>query len=488
MDEGTMSLSRDSAAVAATTIDRSTVKILVVDDEAPIREVLSASLVDEGYPVRCARNGEEGLKLMEVERPNVVFLDIWMPGLMDGIEVLQAAGKRFPGTEFVIMSGHGTIETAVKAVKLGAWDFVEKPLSIEKILILIQNISIFQSERSEKLALLNKLRRSIAIIGESASMVALKQLVSRVALTSSWVLITGENGTGKELTAQNIHYLSTRASRPFVDINCAAIPEELLEAELFGYEKGAFAGVDKARKGKVDHAAGGTLFLDEIADVSLDIQDKILQLLRERRFTRMGGEKFIEIDIRVIAATNKNLEVEVSEGRFRDELHRRLSVIPCQLPALRERKEDIPSLVSHFGEMFARASGFRTKSFSTRAMEKLEEYQWPGNVRELRNFVERVYILTPGEIVEVHDLRFAGLQGAGEVQDVADCGESPEEIGNFREARAKFEREYLLKKIGENKGNISKTAETIGLERSYLHRKIKSYGIDSEDLTGSPIK
>lgn len=461
--------SDDSAA----RVDRSGFKILVVDDEAPIREVLSASLADEGYPVKVARSGEEGLRLIEEFRPNVVLLDIWMPGSMDGIEVLRTARGRFPGTEFIIMSGHGTIETAVKAVKLSAWDFVEKPLSIDKILILLHNISIFQSERGEKNALLNRLRRNIAIIGESAQMVALKQMIARVASTSSWVLITGENGTGKELVAQNVHYLSPRAGRPFVEVNCAAIPEDLIESELFGYEKGAFTGADKSRKGKFDLANGGTLFLDEIADMSLKTQAKILRILQERRFTRVGGEETIEVDVRVIAATNKNLEQEIKEGRFREDLYYRLNVIPCRVPSLRERADDIPSLITHFSEQFAREGGYRHKLFSDQAIERLQKHTWPGNVRELRNFIERIYILTPGEFVDVHDLKFAGLPSLDEK-------EAAEEISNFREARAKFEKEYLLKKIAENKGNISKTAEAIGLERSYLHRKIKGFGIDVE--------
>ncbi len=249
--------------------DRAGVKVLVVDDESAIREVLSASLQDEGYNVKTARSGEEGLRLIEDFRPTVVLLDIWMPGSMDGIEVLQKARAKFPATEFIVMSGHGNIETAVKAVKYGAWDFVEKPLSIDKILILMNNISVYQSERGEKNALLNRLRRNIAIIGESSQMVQLKQLIARVASTNSWVLITGENGTGKELVAQNVHYLSPRAGRPFVEVNCAAIPEDLIESELFGYEKGAFTGADKSRRGKFDHANGGTIFLDEIADMSL---------------------------------------------------------------------------------------------------------------------------------------------------------------------------------------------------------------------------
>jgi len=456
--------------------DRSRVKILIVDDEAPIREVLSASLGDEGYTVKVARSGDEGLRIMEEFRPSVVLLDIWMPGSMDGIEVLGQARSRFgDAVEFIIMSGHGTIETAVKAVKLGAWDFVEKPLSIDRILILINNIITFQTERVEKNALLNKLRKNIAIIGESEQMVALKQMIARVAGSSSWVLITGENGTGKELVAQNIHYLSSRAGRAFVEVNCAAIPEDLIESELFGYEKGAFTGADRARRGKFDHANGGTIFLDEIADMSLKTQAKILRILQEKHFTRVGGEETVEVDVRVIAATNKDLQAEIKEGRFREDLYYRLNVIPFRVPALRERGSDIISLINHFGEQFAHGGGYRPKTFSPKALERLRVHNWPGNVRELRNFVERIYILTPGETVDVHDLKFAGLP-FNENEDL------PTEISNFREARAKFEKEYLLKKIAEHKGNISKTAEAIGLERSYLHRKIKGYGIDVEDV------
>lgn len=457
--------------------EKAGIRILVVDDEAPIRQVLSESLGDEGYTVKTARSGEEGLRVIEEMRPQIVLLDIWMPGSIDGIEVLKQARGKYPGTEFIIMSGHGNIETAVKAVKFGAWDFVEKPLSIDRILILINNISFFQSERGEKNALLNRLRRNIAIIGQSQAMVTLKQMIARVASSSSWVLITGENGTGKELVAQNIHYLSPRAGRPFVEVNCAAIPEDLIESELFGYEKGAFTGADKARRGKFDHANGGTLFLDEIADMSLKAQAKVLRILQERRFTRVGGEETIEVDVRVIAATNKTLETEIKEGRFREDLFYRLNVIPCHVPALRERGDDVPSLITHFSEQFAKEGAYRHKVFSESAIARLRAYQWPGNVRELRNFIERIYILTPGEFVDVHDLRFAGLPNPAGTGNTDQDGD---DISNFREARAKFEKEYLLKKIAENKGNISKTAEAIGLERSYLHRKIKGYGIDVE--------
>ncbi|MCB0386289.1 MAG: sigma-54-dependent Fis family transcriptional regulator, partial [Bdellovibrionales bacterium] len=308
-------------------------------------------------------------------------------------------------------------------------------------------------------------------IGESKTMVILKQMIARVAPTDSWVLITGENGTGKELVAQNIHYLSPRAGRPLIEVNCAAIPKDLVESELFGYEKGAFTGADRGKKGKFDLADGGTLFLDEIADMSLDAQAKILRILQERKFQRVGGNETIEVDVRVVAATNKNLEEEIRAGRFREDLYYRLNVIPFHVPALRERIEDIPGLVVHFGDQIASQGGYRRKILSETAMMGLQSYSWPGNVRELRNFVERLYILTPGDFIEDHDLRFAGL-----IENVDSS--NGDLLPTFREARAQFERDFLLKKIGENNGNISKTAEAIGLERSYLHRKIKSYGIE----------
>lgn len=445
-------------------------KILVVDDEKAICEVLSASLQDDGYEVKSAYNGVSGLQAMEEFNPDIILLDIWMPGEMDGLEVLAQGKAKYPSKQFVIMSGHGTIETAVKAVKSGAWDFVEKPLSMDKISIIIQNILSFQSEQSEKQALLNKLRKNIALIGDSEPMKVVKQMISRVAPTSSWVLITGENGTGKELVAQNIHYLSQRAGKPFIEVNCAAIPGELIESELFGYEKGAFTGADKSKKGKFDHAHGGTLFLDEIGDMSIEAQAKILRVLQERSFQRVGGEKNISVDVRVIAATNKNLEVEVKEGRFREDLYYRLNVIPFRVPSLRERSDDIAALVEHFGDLFARDSGYRRKIFSEAALRLMMTYNWPGNVRELRNFIERIYILTPGDFVDVHDLRFAGL--------VEKSDSAFDELMTFREARAQFEKQFILQKINENNGNISKTAESIGLERSYLHRKIKSFGLE----------
>lgn len=451
-------------------IDVHQTRILVVDDEEAIRGVLSASLKDEGYLVETAEDGNSALQAISQFRPNIVLLDIWMPGDIDGIEVLRRAKVNAPSCHFIMMSGHGTIETAVKSTKLGAWDFVEKPLSIDKISILIQNILNFQSERNEKLALLSKLRRNIALIGDSPAMKDLKQMISRVAPTQSWVLITGENGTGKELVAQNIHYLSSRASRPFVDINCAAIPSELIESELFGYEKGAFTGADRQKKGRFDHAHGGTLFLDEIGEMSPEAQAKLLRILQEKKFQRVGGSETIEVDVRVIAATNRNLENDIKAGRFREDLYHRLNVIPVHMPSLKERKEDIAALVNHFGETFVREGGYGKKIFSDQAYDRMQGYGWPGNVRELRNFVERLYILTPGDFVDVHDLKIAGLQ--------SDTGGQFNTESSFRKARAEFEKEFLIQKINENGGNISKTAEAIGLERSYLHRKIKAYGLD----------
>jgi two-component system nitrogen regulation response regulator NtrX len=448
-------------------------KVLVVDDEAPIREVLGASLQDDGYTVETASDGESALRLVESFSPQVVLLDIWMPGRLDGIEVRREGKKRFPQVDYIIMSGHGTIETAVKATKLGAWEFVEKPLSMEKISILITNILAYQSEISEKNALLNRLRRNIAMIGNSPAMVNLKQMVSRVAPSSSWVLIQGGNGTGKELVAQNIHYLSQRVGRPFVEVNCAAIPEELIESELFGYEKGAFTGAERMKKGKFELADGGTLFLDEIGDMSEKTQAKILRILQEKKFERVGGTETIEVDVRVVAATNKNLEEEIKAGKFREDLYYRLNVIPFIVPPLKERREDIPALLIHFSEHFAKDGGYRVKEFSKEAIAYLEEYEWPGNVRELRNFVERIYILTSESVVLPEHLQIAGFNVAREGDE-----DTPFMASSFKAARALFEKQYILKRLEDNKGNISKTAESIGLERSHLHRKIKAYGIE----------
>lgn len=447
-------------------------RILIVDDEKPIRDVLSAALKDDGYLVETAFDGESGLEMMKNFKPQIVFLDIWMPGKIDGLDVLKKAKDLFPWQQTVIMSGHGTIETAVKAVKLGAWDFVEKPLSLDKVSILIQNIFMLLREQSEKQALLQRLRQNLALVGEGALMQTTKQIVARVAPTPSWILLSGESGTGKNLVAQNIHYMSHRASQPFLALNLSAVPQELMNGELFGYEKGSLVGSEYDKKGKLDFADGGTLYLDEVSQLTDECQHKLHQLLNEGSFSRVGGSSKVKVDVRIVASTTKNLEDEVKAGRFREDLYYRLNVVPFVLPPLRQRIEDLPALIDHFGDQFVQQGGFLRKEFSEQALQAMGDYDWPGNIRELRNFVERIYILTPGEFVDLHDVRFAGL-GAGSDEPTAGVDGM-----NFRDARARFEREFLLKKIQENNGNISRTAEMIGLERSYLHRKIKSYGIE----------
>lgn len=451
-------------------------KVLIIDDEAPIRSVLAAALVDEGYQVQTAQDGASGLKAIKDFEPRVVFLDIWMPGQLDGLEVLKQSRSMYPQVDIIMMSGHGTIETAVKATKWGAWDFIEKPLSMDKILLVLQNILSLQKEKQEKSALLNRLRRNIAIVGESAEMVAIKQLISRVAPTDSNAFIQGDSGTGKGLVAENLHYLSQRASGQFVEFNCASVPPDLVEMELFGYEKGSFPGAEHEKKGKFDLAHRGTLYLEEISFLDLSIQAKLLKIQRDGVFYRFGGTKGVPLDVRMMASSSADLEKLVREGKFREDLYYKLNIVPIRVPSLQQRLGDIPALVSHFSDMIVKDSGYRHKTFSSNALDKMRSYPWPGNVRELKNFVERVYILTQADFIDVYDVEFAGL----DVLSSSD-GQDPkvvERAHNFRDARAQFEKEYLIEKIRQNQGNISKTAEAIGLERSYLHRKIKAYGIE----------
>lgn len=455
------------------------IKILIVDDEAPIREVLKSSLMDFGYQVVTANDGDSGLRAIAEHKPDLVFQDIWMPGELDGLAVLNKAQAMYPDVDFVMISGHGTIETAVKATKLGAYDFIEKPLSMDKITIVIQNVLHLRQEREEKNQLLNKLRRSIALFGESATIVETKQLIARLAPTHNTVLITGDPGVGKTLVAQNIHFMSPRASKSFLEVHCASIPEELQDAELFGIEKGAMPGVDKPRKGKIEAAVGGTIYLEEISSLNQLTQAKLVRFLKDRVFTRFGSSEALSSDVRLVVSSSVNLEKEVAAGRFSQELFELLSVLLIAVAPLRERSTDIPVLVSHFSDIISREGGYIKKTFSDHAVKRMGSHVWPGNVRELKNFVERIYILTPGDFVDVHDLHFAGLfdqEFSGETKSSA----ADLEMRNFREARAQFEKEYLVKKIAEYNGNISRTAEAIGLERSYLHRKIKAYGIASD--------
>jgi two-component system nitrogen regulation response regulator NtrX len=401
--------------------------------------------------------------------PELVLLDIWMPGI-DGIETLVKIKKSNPNLPVVMMSGHGTIETAVRATKLGAYDFIEKPLSLEKVLLCISN-ALDYSRLEEEISLLKeKERHKYGITGNSKAIKHLKEQIKVVAPTNAWVLITGDNGTGKELVAHTIHRQSTRSQKPMVEMNCAAIPEELIESELFGHEKGAFTGATTMKKGKFDLAHEGTLFLDEISDMSLKAQSKTLRILQEQKFERVGGSRTIHVDVRVIAATNKNLESQIEKGNFRDDLYFRLNVIPITVPPLRERVEDIPELVSEFLNEISLRTNLELKQFSPKAIDLLKKYHWPGNVRELRNLVERLVIMIPEKVIQDKNIPAPFNRGPG----AKEAPESSLMDGSFKDAKVKFEKAFIARKLREFNGNISQTAEAIGIERSNLHKKIKA--------------
>lgn len=449
--------------------------ILVVDDEASIRESLQGILQDEGYNPVFAEDGEQALAFLNRELPDLVLLDIWMPG-MDGLEVLERIKALYPDLTVIMMSGHGTIETAVRATKMGAFDFIEKPLSLEKMLLAIQNGLKVVDLAEENRNLRQQLGKDVEIIGTSAAIQELKRQIDVAAPTSGWVLITGENGTGKELVARSIHAKSKRAKGPFVEVNCAAIPEELIESELFGHEKGAFTGATSARRGKFDQANGGTLFLDEIGDMSLKTQAKILRILQERKFERVGGNRTIEVDVRVVAATNKNLEAEIEAGNFREDLYYRLNVLPFHVPPLRERREDIPMLADHFLRYFCSQESRDSKSLDRDALEALMNYNWPGNVRELKNIIERLVIMVADPVITRAHLPSGIVRARDEGHKSVLA--SLDGDASFRTAREEFEKEFLLRKLQEYDWNISRTAEAIEMERSNLHKKIKAYGIE----------
>ncbi|GAB7026707.1 sigma-54-dependent transcriptional regulator [Geotalea toluenoxydans] len=449
--------------------------ILVVDDEESIRTSLAGILEDEGYKTAFAVDGVEALTVVQQEMPSLVLLDIWMPR-MDGMQTLQKLKDLYPNLTVVMMSGHGTIETAVRSTKMGAYDFVEKPLSLEKVLVCVNNAISMSRLKEENTSLRSIVLKDHEMIGNSAPMKQLREHIRLAAPTNASVLITGENGTGKELVARSIHYGSQRGDKPFIEINCAAIPEELIESELFGHEKGAFTGAIAQKKGKFDLADGGTIFLDEIGDMSLKTQAKVLRILQERKFERVGGTKVVEVDVRIIAATNKVLEEEIRSGNFREDLFYRLNVVPFHVPPLRERQDDIPLLVEHFLDNFCRREGRDRKTVVPEAVELMKRYEWPGNVRELKNIIERLVIMTPGRTISAAQVpSYIGAQEGP--RDGAKQG-SALELSSLREAREEFEKEFIIQKLEENDWNISKTAEAIELERSNLHRKIKSYGID----------
>ncbi len=448
--------------------------ILVVDDEESIIQSLNGILTDEGFEVISANSGVAAIEKIEDVMPDLVLLDIWMPD-MDGIQTLIKIKEALPHLQVIMMSGHGTIETAVKATKLGAYDFIEKPLSLEKVLLSINNaLDYFRLE--EEISLLKeKERQKYRITGESPAIRQLKEQIKIVAPTKAWVLISGENGTGKELVAHTIYRLSKRNHKPMVEVNCAAIPEELIESELFGHEKGAFTGAGAMKRGKFDLAHEGTLFLDEIGDMSLKAQSKTLRILQEQKFQRVGGSRTIQVDVRVIAATNKALEAEIEKGTFRDDLYFRLNVIPMRVPPLRERGEDVSELIKEFLREIDQNTNLESKYFSEGAIEILKKYLWPGNVRELKNLVERLVIMTPGKEIHASDIPAPFNQEL----DIKESFESTLMAGSYKQAKSNFEKAFISRKLREFNGNISQTAEAIGIERSNLHKKIKAYGLEN---------
>ncbi len=444
-------------------------RILVVDDEEGIRRSLQGILSDEGVEVVVASDGEEAISVLrERDDMDLVLLDIAMPG-RNGLEILEEIGQTWSHVPVVMMSGHGNIETAVRATKLGAYNFIEKPISLEKLLVTIDNALDRSRLEEENRKLRADAVRAHEILGSSPPIAEVKDQIKIAAPTNGWVLITGENGTGKELVARQIHLHSKRADKPFIEVNCAAIPEELIESELFGHEKGAFTGAIAQKRGRFELANEGTIFLDEIADMSLKTQAKILRILQESTFERVGGVGTIEVDVRVIAATNKDLKREIAEGSFREDLYYRLNVIPFHVPPLRQRREDIPDLARAFVAEFCAESGTKGKEVTPRAMKQLEAYSWPGNVRELRNLMERLVLMTPDR-----QIKEANLPEAIRVSGAA-TGSVEETLEGARKA---FEREFLMTKLRENAWNISRTAEAIGIARESLSRKIKSFKIE----------
>jgi two-component system, NtrC family, nitrogen regulation response regulator NtrX len=436
-----------------------------------VRSALSGVLRDEGYQVDAVDTGEACLERLSRQPYDVVVLDIWLPG-MDGLATLTRMRERQVDAQVVIISGHGSVESAVRAIKMGAFDFVEKPLSLEKTVLVVRNAVRQRHLEAENLALRAKVDAQHTMVGESYGMVKLREQVTMAAPTNGRVLIFGENGTGKELVARNIHALSRRRSGPFVEVNCAAIPEELIESELFGHVRGAFTGAVADRRGKFELAHGGTIFLDEIGDMSLKTQAKVLRVLQEQVMEPVGGSNRIRVDARVLAATNKDLPVEIRAGRFREDLYFRLNVVPIFVPPLRERPDDIPLLADHFMTLLAREYGRRAKRFDSSAMAALRDYRWPGNVRELRNLVERLIIMVPGDVITAQDLSFLD-GGVGTLPPA----EKLAPMLPLHDARDQFERDYILRALSANDGNMSRTAESLGVERSNLYKKMRGFGI-----------
>ena len=441
--------------------------ILIVDDERGIRESLMGVLRDEGFAPDAVASGEECLKAIGQRAYGCVLLDVWLPGI-SGLETLQQMRDANSDAAVVIISGHGNVETAVRATKLGAFDFIEKPLSIEKTVLTVRNALRQRKLELANQALAAELSEEYAMIGESVSMRALRKQIAVVAPTDGRVLISGESGVGKELVARAIHLQSRRASAPFIEVNSAAIPEELVESELFGHVKGAFTGATAAKKGKFELADGATLFLDEVSDMSANVQAKVLRALEEQRFEPVGSNTPVSVDVRVIAATNKKLDEEIEKGTFRSDLYFRLNVIPFEVPPLRERLEDVPLLVQHFNNRFATAYGRKLLRFDAKAIDAMQSYSWPGNVRELRNTVERIVIMHDNHKVSVKDLPTFGS---------AEPPASSYRFPSFKEASDAYHREFIQRKLEEADGNVSRAAELMGIDRSHLYRRMRALGI-----------
>jgi two-component system nitrogen regulation response regulator NtrX len=455
--------------------------ILIVDDEPGVRSALGGVLRDEGYVVEAVASGEECLERVTRGGVDLIMLDVWLPG-MDGLATFARLRERQVDAQVVIISGHGNIESAVRAIKMGAFDFVEKPLSLDKTVTVVANALRQRTLEAENRALRARVDRQYVMVGESAAIRQLREQVAMAAPSNGRVLIYGENGTGKELVARGIHTQSRRRSGQFVEVNCAAIPEELIESELFGHVRGAFTGAVTDRRGKFEAADGGTIFLDEIGDMSLKTQAKVLRVLQEQTMEPVGGATRIRVDARVVAATNKDLQAEIKAGQFREDLYFRLNVIPIFVPPLRERQDDIPLLADHFMAELAQEYGRRLKRFDTGATKTLQRYSWPGNVRELRNVIERLMIMVTGDTITTSDLSFLDVPLVAAA--VRPAGGS--EKMTLHEARDQFERELILKTLAEQQGNMSRTAEVLGVERSNLYRKMKAFGIAPASRVGAP--
>jgi two-component system, NtrC family, nitrogen regulation response regulator NtrX len=460
-------------------------RILVVDDEAEIRRSLRMILEYEGYDVQEASSGPEAIALVEREPPDFAFLDIKMAGL-DGLETLQKIRQTNESLPIVMISGHGTVSTAVEATKLGAFDFIEKPLASERVLVTIRNAIDKTRLQDENRSLKRAVEARHQMVGESVSLRHIWDAIKRAAPTNATALLLGESGSGKELVARAIHRNSLRSRERFVQVNCAAIPEELIESELFGHEKGSFTGATEKQIGKFEQADRGTIFLDEVGDMSAKTQAKVLRVLQEGEVERLGSARTIKVDVRVIAATNKDLEAEIEKGNFREDLYFRLSVIPIRVPPLRDRREDIPALVRHFVDLFSRENNRRPQRFTAAALEYMQKARWKGNVRELKNTVERLLIMTPGDTIDVDDLKDVVRPDTGKpaVSDAHAPGGAAAANsvapGTLREFKESAERKFLVEKLRENAWNISKTAEVIGTPRSNLYKKLEQYAITQE--------